>query len=140
MRLKFSLLKRRPLLRSTILGIGVAMGICRVSPASASDKIDDKAKINDLPAEMQGSWIGVDDDSYTVSIQGSRIEVMGTSVVYDSWRLIREDGAMTVELHVNNPAEEDDFQRRNITGLVISPEGEFFVYNVKYSMALRRQD
>lgn len=140
MRLKFSLFKRRPLLRSTILGIGAAMSICRISPAAASDKVDDKTAIDDLPAEMQGDWIGVDDDSYTVSIHGSRIEVMGTSVVYDSWRLIQQDGATTVELHVNDPAEEDDFQRRNIIGLAISPEGEFLVYNVKYSMALRRRN
>lgn len=117
------------------------MALTIPSDAKAGDDAMDKdARIKALPAKMQGDWIGVNDGSYTVSIHGSRIEVMGISVVYDSWRLIREDGATTVELHVDDAAEEDDFQRRNITGLVISPEGEFLVYNVKYSMALRRRD
>jgi hypothetical protein len=101
--------------------------------------MDKDARLTALPAEMQGDWIGVEDDTYTVSINGARIEVMGKPVIYDSWRLIQQDGATTVDLRVDDPAEEYDFQRRDITGLVISPEGEFLVYNVKYSMELRRR-
>jgi hypothetical protein len=49
-------------------------------------------------------------------------------------RLIHEvDGALTVSLKVNDEAQEDLFQRSNITGLVITPEGEFHGYNVKLS-------
>ncbi|MBB1248438.1 hypothetical protein [Rhizobium sp. G21] len=107
---------------------------------AGGDAMDKDARLTALPAEMQGDWIGAEDDSYTVSIHGARIKVMGKTVIYDSWRLIQQDGATTVDLRVDDPAEEYDFQRRNIIGLVISPEGDFLVYNVRYSMALRRQN
>jgi hypothetical protein len=32
----------------------------------------------------------------------------------------------------------DDFQRENITGLVITPEGRFVVYNVKFGLEVVR--
>ena len=41
--------------------------------------------------------------------------------------------ALTVSLGVDDEASEDTFQRANITGLVITPEGEFHAYNVKFA-------
>ena len=43
------------------------------------------------------------------------------------------DGALTVSLKINDEANEDTFERSNITGLVITPEGEFHAYNVKFA-------
>jgi len=43
-----------------------------------------------------------------------------------------------VILKVSDPADEDAFQRANITGLAITPEGEFHVWNVKLAAQFLR--
>ena len=46
----------------------------------------------------------------------------------------------TVSLKVSDPANEDSFQRANITELVITPEGDFHAYNVKVASQFVRSD
>jgi hypothetical protein len=53
-------------------------------------------------------------------------------VEYDFKDIVEKSGALTVTLGVDDDASVDTFQRANITGLVITPEGEFHVYNVKF--------
>lgn len=110
---------------------------CKSKIEAAQQEFSLKAAEN-LPTIMQGRWVSARDPSYEVIVDGAIIRVMGAVVAYDYFRITEQDGALTVELEVNDPAEEDGFQRRNIAGLVITPEGEFFVYNVKFSEQLVR--
>lgn len=85
-----------------------------------------------LPSEMQGRWIGADDPSSELVIRGGEISCYGHLVEYDFKDVVEKAGAIVVDLGVDDPANEDSFQRTNITGLVITPEREFLVYNVKF--------
>jgi hypothetical protein len=86
-----------------------------------------------LPLEMQGKWVAVDDPSSRLIVGGTEITCFGNVVQYDYKEIGQEDGALTVSLKIDNEADEDTFQRANITELVITPEGEFHAYNVKFS-------
>jgi hypothetical protein len=59
-------------------------------------------------------------------------------VNYDHKAIIDEDGALTVSLGVDDDSRLDDFQRENIAGLVITQEGRFLVYNVKFGLEFVR--
>ena len=53
-------------------------------------------------------------------------------------RSLNAEGAVTVRLAVDDLANEDTFQRANITGSVKTPECEFHVYNVKFACQVVR--
>lgn len=86
-----------------------------------------------LPAEMQGHWVGADDPSSELVVRGGEVTCFGRTVEYDYKLVSKIDGALTVSLKINDEANEDTFERSNITGLVITPEGEFHAYNVKFA-------
>lgn len=86
-----------------------------------------------MPAEMQGRWVDIDDASAELVISGGEITCFGRVVEYDSKTIKEIDGALTVTLGVNDETRLDSFQRSNITGLVITPEGDFHAYNVKFA-------
>lgn len=91
-----------------------------------------------LPDEMQGRWVEVDDGSILVIDRGE-ITCFGQVVEYDYKEISEIDGALTVTLRINDEAQEDSFQRANITGLVISPEGNFLAYNLKFGCEFVRE-
>ena len=86
-----------------------------------------------LPSEMQGQWVDVEDPSAKLIISGAEISCFGQAIEYDYKEIHQINGALMVSLKVNDAAKEDSFQRRNITGLVITPEGQFHAYNVKFA-------
>jgi hypothetical protein len=86
-----------------------------------------------LPTEMQGHWKATDDPSLELLVKGGEVTCGGQTVEYDYKEIAKVDGALTVELMVRDPAQDDTFQRTNITGLVITPDGEFHTYNVKFA-------
>jgi uncharacterized glyoxalase superfamily protein PhnB len=85
-----------------------------------------------LPREMQGRWVEMDDPAAELIVNGGEITCFGRAVDYDFKEVVEEHGALTVSLKIDDEAKEDAFQRANITGLVITPEGEFHVYNVSF--------
>ncbi len=85
-----------------------------------------------LPAAMQGRWVDINEPSSSIIVQGGEVICFGHSIDYDYKLVSTEDGAISVSLEVDDEAAEDDFQRANITGLVITPEGEFHAYNTKF--------
>lgn len=85
-----------------------------------------------LPDEMQGTWVAIDDSTVLLVIDGGNIQCLGKAILYDYKVIDHKDGAVTVSLKVNDPGAEDAFQRANITGLVITPSGDFHAYNVKF--------
>jgi hypothetical protein len=93
-----------------------------------------------LPSEMQGRWVDADDPTAELIICGAEIMCFGRAIEYDYKEIHEVDGALTVSLKVNDEAQEDSFQRSNITGLVITPEGEFHAYNVKFASHFVRSD
>jgi len=86
-----------------------------------------------LPEEMQGHWVEAGEPSSELIVNGGEITCFGQTVEYDYKEISKKDGALSVDLGINDKADEDSFQRRNITGLVITPEGDFHVYNVKFA-------
>jgi hypothetical protein len=86
-----------------------------------------------LPREMQGRWVDADDASSELIVNGGEITCFGRPVEYDHKEIVEEDGALTISLRGDDEASEDAFQRANITGLVITPEGELHAYNVKFA-------
>lgn len=86
-----------------------------------------------LPTAMQGRWADVDDPTSFLIVSGGEVTCFGQPVSYD-YKLIEEDeGALTVSLKIDDEANEDAFQRANITELVFTPEGEFHAYNVRFA-------
>jgi hypothetical protein len=93
-----------------------------------------------LPEAMQGRWIDVDDPSGELRVEGGEVRYRGNPVDYDFKVVGEEDDALTVDLKVNDPAREDTFQRENITGLVIDPEGDLHGFNVKFASQFVRAE
>jgi hypothetical protein len=85
-----------------------------------------------LPEQMQGRWVFEGDPVSRLVIEGGKITCRGQVVDYDYKEIGREDGALTVTLRVEEGKDEDSFQRANVTGLVVTPEGEFLGYNAKW--------
>lgn len=86
-----------------------------------------------LPAEMQGRWVDADDPSTKLVVSGGEVSCFGQTIGYDYKLVGEDDGALTVSLKLNDETNADTFQRSNITELVLTPEGEFHAYNVKFA-------
>ena len=86
-----------------------------------------------LPDEMQGRWRDVEDAALELIIDGGQVTCFGQPVAYDYKLIGSNDGALTVSLKILDEANEDNFQRINITELAITPEGDFHAYNVKFA-------
>ncbi|PQV55067.1 hypothetical protein B0G83_1011250 [Paraburkholderia sp. BL21I4N1] len=71
-------------------------------------------------------------------MNGGTISCLGSVLNYDHKVLIEKDGALTVGLGVDDDSRIDDFHRENITGLVITPDGRFVVYNVRFGLEFVR--
>jgi uncharacterized glyoxalase superfamily protein PhnB len=91
-----------------------------------------------LPSVMQGRWVDVEDNSLELIVNGSEITCFDQVVKYDYKVVDEADGALTVSLKVDDEANEDTFQRANVTELVLTPEGEFHAYNVKFASQFER--
>jgi hypothetical protein len=85
-----------------------------------------------LPQEMQGRWVIVDDEPSELIVDGGEITCFGARVEYDYKEIKKLDGALMVNLEIDDVSQEYDFQRRHLTNLIITPGGKFFVYNVKF--------
>ena len=93
-----------------------------------------------FPEPMQGEWIDIDDPSGELHIDGGEVSYQGSAIDYDYKLIGHEEGALTVDLKVNDPAREDTFQRENLTGLVIDPQGDFHGFNVKFASQFVRPE
>ena len=91
-----------------------------------------------LPDEMQGRWVDADDPSTELVVSGGEVACFGQTVEYDYKLVERVDGAVTVSLKISDETKEDTFRRSNITGLVVTPEGDFHAYNVKFAIQFVR--
>lgn len=59
---------------------------------------------------------------------------------YDYKLVATDDDVVTVSLKVDDEEREDDFQRANVTELVITPEGEMHAYNVRFASQFIRRN
>ena len=91
-----------------------------------------------FPDEMQGRWVDVEEPTSELIVQGGEVICFGKAVAYDYKLIERVGGALTVSLKIDDETMEDTFERANITELVITPEGEFHAYNVKFSSQFER--
>ena len=94
------------------------------------DKLD---RASPLPEQMQGHWIDLDDSSSELVISGGEVVCFGQTVEYDYKLIGNDDGSITVSLKINDASNEDNFQRSNVTELVVTPEGDFHAYNTKFA-------
>lgn len=86
-----------------------------------------------FPARMQGVWVDAEDPTSKLIVRGAEVACFGQEIAYDYKEIHEVDGALTVTLKITDASREDAFQRENITGLVITPEGEFHAYNVRFA-------
>ena len=93
-----------------------------------------------LPGEMQGRWTDVEDPASELIVRGGEVTCFGQPVAYDYKIIDTEDGALTVSFEINDEANADSFQRANITGMVITPEGDLHAYNVKFASQFERAE
>ncbi|AYV45457.1 hypothetical protein CFHF_09620 [Caulobacter flavus] len=98
-------------------------------------KTDRKAP---LPRQMQGRWREAGDPSVELIVSGGEILWQGRVVDYDSKEVTQEEGGLTVTLEVWG-WERQEALRRSITGLVITPEGEFQIFNPKFATTFERK-
>ena len=88
---------------------------------------------------MQGTWRSLD-DGQELTVSGGDVTYAGKVVEYDYKLVGSEDGALTVSLKVDDSSREDTFQRESFTELVITPDGKFHAYNVKFASQFERVD
>ncbi|WP_242128779.1 hypothetical protein, partial [Sphingobium sp. Sx8-8] len=93
-----------------------------------------------LPEQMQGRWTEIDDGVSVLVVTGGEVICFGQAIAYDYKLVGDDDGALTVSLKIEDKAREDDFQRSNLTELVISPEGEFHAYNTQFAIQFIKAD
>ncbi len=93
-----------------------------------------------LPPEMQGRWKDVDDEASELIITNGNVTCFGQLVAYDYKLVDTVDGALTVSLKIEDEARNDEFQRANVTELVVTPEGEFHAYNMKFASQFVKVD
>ena len=93
-----------------------------------------------LPVEMQGRWTDVEEPASELIVEGGEVTCFGKAVAYDYKIIETEDGALTVSFGMDDEANEDSFQRANITGMVFTPEGELHAYNVKFASQFERAE
>jgi uncharacterized glyoxalase superfamily protein PhnB len=93
-----------------------------------------------LPELMQGRWVDVDESTAELVIDGGEISCFGSTVDYDFKEIVEAEGALTVSLHIDDEGKIDDFDRANITGLVVIPEGKFLAYNAKFATQFIRPE
>lgn len=86
-----------------------------------------------LPSKMQGRWVDVDNSATELTVSGGEVTCFGQAVEYDYKLVGDDDDALTVSLKINEEADEDTFHRSNVSQLVVTPEGEFHAYNVKFA-------
>ncbi len=91
-----------------------------------------------LPEQMQGHWIFEQDGHSELVIRGGEIRCLGKIVDYDYKEIVREDGALTVNLCVDDGKDEDSFRRANVTGLTITPEGDFLGWSARWGARFAR--
>jgi hypothetical protein len=91
-----------------------------------------------LPDQMQGRWVFEGEPESEIVIRGGKISCLGQAVDYDYKEIGQVAGALTVNLCVEEGKDQDYFQRANVTGLVITAEGDFLGYNVKWSARFER--
>jgi hypothetical protein len=97
-------------------------------------------RLSPLPDEMQGRWTDVDDPSSELIVRGGEVVCFGQTVAYNYKLVGKQEGALTVSLKIDDEAGEDSFQRSNVTELVITPDGEFHAYNVKFASQFERAE
>ena len=86
---------------------------------------------------MQGRWIDSEDGSDLV-VCGFNVTYRGQDVAHDFFVVEEVDGALSVNLGVDDPDREDSFQRENLAGLVIDPEGTFHAFNTRFGATFER--
>jgi hypothetical protein len=89
---------------------------------------------------MQGQWVDFEDPSFVVEISGGEVTYGRVRSEYDYKEVVHRDGALHVEFGVDDEAKEDDFARGSVNGLVMTPDGEFHMWNVKFACQLVRSD
>jgi len=78
------------------------------------------------------------DTSVELVVRIGEIRWSGRPIEYDFKLMGDQDGALMVSLNIENVAKRDAFQRSTITGLVLTPEGDFHAYNAKFAIQLVR--
>ena len=86
-----------------------------------------------IPAEMQGRWIDVEEPGAELIVDGSSVTYRGQAVWHDHFTVSQVDGALCVDLGIDDADRLDSCARDNVTNLVIDPEGNFHAYNVKFA-------
>jgi len=91
-----------------------------------------------LPSEMQGQWVDPEDPSFVIEISGGEVTYGRHRSEYDYKEIIHRDGALIVEFGVDDEAKEDNFARASVIGLVMTPDGELHMWNMKFACQLVR--
>ncbi len=93
-----------------------------------------------LPDGMQGDWVDAEDEDSPLTVSGGEVQYQGKQIAYDFYEVSEEDGALTVQFGVSDPARQDEFDRENLTGLVIDPDGELLGYNTRFGCQFVRKE
>jgi hypothetical protein len=91
-----------------------------------------------LPNEFQGTWTEAESPASLLLVEGGEITCFGRQVAYDKKVVEEIDGAITVNLTIDDPDQQDSFDRANITGLALTPDGQLHVWNVKFGAVFVR--
>ena len=92
-----------------------------------------------LPKAMQGRWVDVDDRSSVLVVTGGEVALSGQAIEYDYKDVAEMAGAVAVSLRVVDEAQEEAFERANLTELVLTPDGEFHAYNSSFATEFVRR-
>ena len=91
-----------------------------------------------FPKGMQGRWQEADDPSVELLVSGGEIVWQGRVIDYDTKEVTQEEGGLTVTLDASG-WERRQALTRNLSGLVITNEGEFQIYGEKFATTFVRK-
>jgi hypothetical protein len=92
-----------------------------------------------LPAAMQGAWVGVDDQAERLTVDGFDVIYADRAVGHDYFTVEEIDGAVAVQLWIDDESRIDAFAGANVTDLVIDPDGQFHASNVNFASTFEKQ-
>jgi len=95
-----------------------------------------------LPDEMQGRWVDIDDPDGVLVVDGFDVSYQGQAVRHDYITVSQAKGALCVDLGIDATGieAEDAFASENVTNLVLDPEGAFHAYNVNFASQFERAE
>ena len=81
-----------------------------------------------------------DEPTGELLVDGGEVVFQGRAVDYDTKEIQEGPEALTVNFAIDDPQREDTFTRENLIGLVLTADGKFLGWNLKFATQFVRPE